>query len=280
MPAVIRRFLDSAPIYPLQLTGKGVAILDWPHHNVVPGLRQVPLVVDAIKNIKAGKRPASDPPSGGATNKSRKMVGGRQVLIPSSPWLRPNCLDFSPTTSTRFRARVEAWKDVRAYQAMVIVQQLKDIKEELSSSRKCIQVLEGKCKMLEKSFNIKENEKVATVTRVEVAEKGHSQIDKKYHDTKISLRNKDKELEGLKNTNQELSAAIDEPRKDRNENVMLGYSIMRRVVARDQDPPHTNEPAIRPSEAGPSSCDQGVIEVSGKAAEIAVAEKASEEEKN
>ncbi|KAF3447910.1 hypothetical protein FNV43_RR08617 [Rhamnella rubrinervis] len=111
-----------------------------------------------------------------------------------------------------------------AYQAMVTAQQLKDIKEELSSSRRTVQVLEGKYKMLEQALNIKENEKLAAVTRAEVAEKGLSKIDKKYQGTNTSLKNKDKEVEGLKNANQELSAELDELRKEGNENVIFALT--------------------------------------------------------
>ncbi|KAF3448985.1 hypothetical protein FNV43_RR09709 [Rhamnella rubrinervis] len=222
-----------------------------------------PAVVDAIKTIKARKRPASDPHSGGATNKSRKMVGS----------FSKSTTPFKSTSSTGVGAGLTPTSKVMWSQA----------DPELSER------YQGKCKMLEQSLNIKENEKLAAVTRAEVAKKGHSQIDKKYQDAKISLRNKDREVEGLKNANQELSAELDELRKEGNENVMLGYSIMRKAVARKfpdcnmieldqlateearkgdqptstptdeplqveaggQDPPHANELAIRSSEAGP-----------------------------
>ncbi|KAF3451276.1 hypothetical protein FNV43_RR07371 [Rhamnella rubrinervis] len=142
-----------------------------------------PSIVDAIKNIKVGKRPASEPTIGGNTSKSRRMARS-----------------FSKSTTS-------------------------------SKSTNSIGVGAGQTPT-SRSFTIKENERLAVVTKAEVAENGLSQIDKKYQGAKTSLKNKEKEVEGLKETIQELTIELDEFKKEGSENVMLGYSIMRRAVVR------------------------------------------------
>ncbi|KAF3445867.1 hypothetical protein FNV43_RR11044 [Rhamnella rubrinervis] len=188
-----------------------------------------PSVVDAIKNIKAGKRPTSEPTSRRNTFKSRRMANiFSKSATPSkstrSTGVGPGQMPTSRVTRSQvdrelaecYQAQVDKDNVERmslgainsslqvAYQAMVTAQQLKNVKEELSSSKKSLQTLEGKCL---------------------------SQIDKKYQGSKTLLKNKEKEVEGLKKTIQELTVELDEFKKEESENVMLGYSIMRRVVA-------------------------------------------------
>ncbi|KAF3443377.1 hypothetical protein FNV43_RR13059 [Rhamnella rubrinervis] len=61
-----------------------------------------------------------------------------------------------------------------AYQTMVTAQQLKNMKDEQTSSKKPLQVLEGKYKILEQSLNSEKNEKAAVVNRMKVAKRGLS----------------------------------------------------------------------------------------------------------
>ncbi|KAF3432511.1 hypothetical protein FNV43_RR27251 [Rhamnella rubrinervis] len=107
-----------------------------------------PSVVDAIKNIKAGKRPTSEPASGGNTSKLRRMAGNFSKSATSSKSTSSIGVGADQTPTSR-----------AAYQAMVTAHQLKNMKEEQSSSKKSFQALEGKCKTLEKSFTVKENER-------------------------------------------------------------------------------------------------------------------------
>ncbi|KAF3442874.1 hypothetical protein FNV43_RR16792 [Rhamnella rubrinervis] len=269
MPVVNCRFISSALIHHLQLTGKRWQSLIG--HIIM----WFEACYKAVRKLGVFRRTFKTVAFKGGIFKNwtvREATGcaGRKAEKQRTPPPRHNNEGLTALISaantalhSQFRAQVDKESVKRtslgvinsSLQAMVTAQQLKNIKEELLSSRKSIQVLKGKC-------------------------------------AKISLRNKDKEVEGLKNAIQELSTELDELRKEGNKNVMLGYNIMSRAVARKfpdcnmieldqlsvEEARKGDQPASTPTdeplqvEAG----DQGVTEVGGKAAKTVVAEKASE----
>ncbi|KAF3433490.1 hypothetical protein FNV43_RR24592 [Rhamnella rubrinervis] len=92
--------------------------------------------------------------------------------------------------------------------------------------------LRKKCLALEQSLLLEKNERLAIGTGTEVVEPGLAQLDKKISECKASIKSKDKDLQQLQKTIQELTAELDYLNKEGNNDVMLGYSTIRRVVAR------------------------------------------------
>ncbi|KAF3455890.1 hypothetical protein FNV43_RR00532 [Rhamnella rubrinervis] len=127
------------------------------------------------------------------------------------------------------------------------------MKDEQSSSKTSLQALEGKYKKLEQSLTTEKNERPVATTRAEAVERGLSQVEKKYQSAKASQKTKEKEMKQLQGAIQELSAEMDELKKEGNDNV--------------------NDPAISPFKEEPSAGVQHEDEVAEKVLETIEVEK-------
>ncbi|KAF3432602.1 hypothetical protein FNV43_RR27342 [Rhamnella rubrinervis] len=148
-------------------------------------------LVDAINNISAGKRSASGPASGGSAPKSRRMAGSSTKLATPSRLTKKN--HAPPPYPTHEGLSALIFTANSALNSQFRAQVDKDNIHKMSTDAVNAS-LQGKYKMLEQSLNTEKNERVAVVTRAEAIERGLSQ-------------------------------------KEGNDNIMLGYNIMRRAVA-------------------------------------------------
>ncbi|KAF3455805.1 hypothetical protein FNV43_RR00447 [Rhamnella rubrinervis] len=109
--------------------------------------------------------------------------------------------------------------------------QFRDQVDRYSIDKTSLGAINASLQTLEHSLHIENNEKLPAVTRAKVAKQDLSQVDKKYQGVKTSLKSKEIEMKQLQETIQKLSTELEELKKEANDNVILGYNIMRRAVA-------------------------------------------------